>query len=137
MEQTPTDVCYVRGSISWARFRMRRAFAVQGRSLSDLPYVAPGYPYFDIFAIFACAVLALLGGWSSFSPADPIGLVGNYAGLIIAFVGFLVTKLWTKSKMVPLADIDLDTGRSLQGEVESKEDEVKKVWWRRAIAYIV
>ncbi|KAM3579680.1 hypothetical protein VKS41_007767 [Umbelopsis sp. WA50703] len=125
------------GSISWARFRMRRAFAVQGRSLSDLPYVAPGYPYFDIFAIFACAVLALLGGWSSFSPADPIGLVGNYAGLIIAFVGFLVTKLWTKSKMVPLADIDLDTGRSLQGEVESKEDKVKKVWWRRAIAYII
>lgn len=131
------DISMTRGSISLARFRMRRAFTAQGRSLSDLPYVAPGYPYFDIFAIFACAVLALLGGWSSFSPVDPIGLVGNYAGLIIAFGGFFITKLWTKSKMVPLIDIDLDTGRSVQSEVDEKQVEVKRVWWRRALSFVI
>ncbi|KAI8577048.1 hypothetical protein K450DRAFT_282982 [Umbelopsis ramanniana AG] len=122
------------GSISLARYRMRKAFIVQGRSLSDLPYVAPGFPYFDIFSIFACGVLALLGGWSSFSPPDPIGLVGNYAGLVIAFFGFVITKWWTKSKVVRLCDIDLDTGRTQHVAQEIEEE--KETWWRKILSYI-
>lgn len=115
---------------------MRRAFTVQGRPLSDLPYVAPGYPYFDVFAVLACSILALLGGWSSFVPADPIGLVGNYAGLVIAFFGFLITKLYTKSKVVRLCDIDLDTGRVEYVNNDDVVDEKVPVW-RKIVSYII
>ncbi|GAB5588908.1 hypothetical protein Unana1_03808 [Umbelopsis nana] len=124
------------GAISLARFRMRRAFTVQGRPLSDLPYVAPGYPYFDIFAVIACSILALLGGWSSFVPADPIGLVGNYAGLVVALFGFLITKLYTKSKVVRLCDIDLDTGRVEYVNNDDVVDEKVPVW-RKIVSYII
>jgi amino acid permease len=114
---------------------MRRAFIVQGSSLSDLPYVAPGFPYFAIFSVVACAILALLGGWSSFSPADPIGLVGNYAGLVVAFLAFVITKLWTKSKLVRLCDMDLDTGRS-DPVVDDFENE-KVAWWKKLVSLII
>ncbi|KAG2222082.1 hypothetical protein INT45_007968 [Circinella minor] len=100
------------GSICLAHFRFRQAFKAQGRDLDILPFKAPWHPFGDIFDIIGCTVCALISGYSFFSPPSAVGLIGNYAGLIFCGVGFCITKWWSKSKMVPLMEIDLDTGVS-------------------------
>ncbi|KAL0096571.1 amino acid permease/ SLC12A domain-containing protein [Phycomyces blakesleeanus] len=120
------------GGISFAHYRFRKAYISQGRKLSDLPFVAPCYPFGDIFGMIACIVIALMAGYSYFSPASAVGLIGNYAGLILCAAGFITTKLWTKSKMVPIDQIDLDTGR-MDMDYSSFEDEpeVTGPWYKR------
>ncbi|KAI9489403.1 amino acid permease/ SLC12A domain-containing protein [Zychaea mexicana] len=100
------------GSICLAHFRFRQAFKAQGRSLDILPFKAIWHPFGDIFDMFACVVCSLITGYSYFYPPDAVGLVGNYAGLVMCAVGFGFAKWWTRSKMVPLTEIDLDTGVS-------------------------
>ena len=72
--------------------------------------------------MIACPVVALIAGYSYFSPADPVGLIGNYAGLVCVAIGYCITKLWTRSKMIPLCEIDLDVGRDLDMEQRWRED---------------
>jgi lysine-specific permease len=90
--------------------------------------------------MIACVVIALMAGYSYFVPANAVGLIGNYAGLILCVLGFIVTKLWTKSKMVPIAEIDIDTGRSDLRFAANEKAEISGPWYKRAwkrFVYIV
>lgn len=100
------------GGICFAHYRFRKAMIYQGRSIKELPIAAPFHPFGDIFGMLACTVIALISGYSYFVPADAVGLIGNYAGLIVCAILFIVLKFYTGSKMVPISEIDLDTGRA-------------------------
>lgn len=120
-----TSLAGVAGFVTWfgiamAHYRFRRALKAQNMELSILPMTAPLHPFGDLFTMIASVVCALITGYSYFYPADPVGLVGNYAGLVLCVVGFIVTKLYTKSKMIPLKDIDLVTGASIYKDADSQ-----------------
>ncbi|KAJ8662868.1 hypothetical protein O0I10_001044 [Lichtheimia ornata] len=142
-----TSLAGVAGFVTWfgiamAHFRFRRALKVQNMDLAILPMTAPLHPFGDLFTMFASVVCALITGYSYFVPADPVGLVGNYAGLVLCVVGFIVTKLYTRSKMVPLKDVDLVTGATMHKDTDSQFENGGATaptgpWYSRAAARIV
>jgi lysine-specific permease len=113
---------------------------VQGKDLNQLPYIAPGHPHMNLTAMVACIVIILISGWSYFVPADAIGLIGSYGGALIVLGGFLILKFWTKSKLIPLEEIGLDTGVryfTLE-ELEAEKEQVQyRSIWQKIKAAIV
>ncbi|KAJ8659339.1 hypothetical protein O0I10_005054 [Lichtheimia ornata] len=101
--------------ITIAHFRFRRALKAQQRSLDCLPMRAPLHPFGDFFDLLACVVIAVIAGYIYFPSQNAIGIVGTYLPLFACIVGFIVLKFWTGSKLIPLDEIDLDTGRSDYG----------------------
>lgn len=135
----------IAGLITWfaialSHYRFRKALIVQGKDLNQLPYIAPGHPYMNILAMVVCVVIILISGWSYFVPADPIGLVGSYGGFIIVVGAYAILKFWTKSKLIPLDQIDLDTGvryftvEELDAE---KEENRKETFWKKLLSIII
>ncbi|RCH86207.1 hypothetical protein CU098_006344, partial [Rhizopus stolonifer] len=120
------------GGICFAHYRFRKALKHQGRLTSDLPITTPFHPFGDIFGMVACTVIALIAGYSYFVPADAVGLIGNYGGLIVCAILYITLKLWTKSKMIPIDQIDLDTGRADFSNIkEDSESEITGPWYKR------
>lgn len=139
-----TDLSGVAGFVTWAgiclaHYRFRKALKYHGRSVAQLPIKAPFHPFGDIFGMIACVVIALMAGYSYFVPADPVGLIGNYGGLIAVVILFAVLKIYTKSKLVPIAEIDIDSGRAeYEAFSKSGDDEViQGPWWKRTLKQIV
>ncbi|CAO3643773.1 unnamed protein product [Mucor hiemalis] len=135
----------IAGLITWfaialSHYRFRKALIVQGKDLNQLPYIAPGHPYMNILAMVVCVVIVLISGWSYFVPADPIGLIGSYGGFLLVVFGYLVLKFWTKSKLIPLDQIDLDTGvryftiEELDAEKEERKNET---FLKKLIAVVI
>ena len=52
-------------SICIINIRFRMAFKAQGRSLSDLPFRAPLFPYLPILAIILGACMFAAQGWAA------------------------------------------------------------------------
>ncbi|KAI7856140.1 amino acid permease/ SLC12A domain-containing protein [Circinella umbellata] len=132
--------------ISLAHYRFRQAFIAQGRTMESLPMQAPLHPFGDIAGMIGCAVITFAAGYSYFVPADAVGLIGNYGGTILFILGFGITKIVTKSKMVPLKEIDLDTGRidtmMFVGDDEDeknigKVEQDRETWYQRAWKRVV
>ncbi|KAI8375099.1 amino acid permease/ SLC12A domain-containing protein [Choanephora cucurbitarum] len=122
-----TDLSGIAGFVTWggicfAHYRFRKALKHQGRRVADLPITTPFHPFGDIFGMIACTVIALIAGYSYFVPADPVGLIGNYGGLVACLVLYVTLKIKTKSKMVPIDQIDLDTGRADFSNVKDDEE---------------
>jgi lysine-specific permease len=155
------SITAVSGFISWwgiavVHIRFRRAFKAQGRSLDDLPYKALLYPISPIIAIFLTTFITLgqgkifffflhsddiklFIGYGSFYPQfDGITFVTSYIGLVPVFVWYVGYKIIRRSKVVPLVDVDFETGRvtHLDVEKDNAEDEVLP-WYRKALAWII
>lgn len=127
------------GGICFAHYRFRKALKYHGRSIYELPIKAPWHPFGDLFGMVACVVIALMAGYSYFVPADPVGLVGNYGGLVVCAILFVVLKFYTKSKMIPVDQIDIDTGKAdfayLNKETD-EDDNVKLSWGKKIIHFV-
>jgi lysine-specific permease len=132
----------IAGLITWfgiacCHYRFRKAMVVQGKDLNQLPYKAPGHPYMNILTMIACIAIILISGWSYFVPFDPVNFVGTYAGALIVLFGYIILKFWTKSKLIPLDEIDLDTGVryfSVEELDAEKEEDRKQSIWKKLIA---
>lgn len=140
--QVLTTLSGVSGLLTWlgiciAHYRFRKAFKVQGRDLSELPMRAPCFPFGDLFDIVACTAITLMTGYKSFYPPNAVGLTGHYLGVIFTVIGFFALKFYTRSHIVPLEDIDLDTGRSEFSTLEiSKGKTMEGPWLRRILKRI-
>ncbi|KAI8877399.1 hypothetical protein K501DRAFT_278494 [Backusella circina FSU 941] len=114
----------IAGFIHWAyigyvQIRFRRGYVLQGRDLKDLPYKASFYPYGPIFVIVLSVVIILAQGYSSFYPKwNAVTFVANYIGIIPFVSAYGLHKIITKSKIVPLEDIDYETGTMSKFDVE-------------------
>ncbi|KUL84700.1 hypothetical protein ZTR_07611 [Talaromyces verruculosus] len=103
--------------IAWAvigvtHIRFRRAWAVQGHSTTELPYKALFYPYGTWFVVFINTFLTLIAGYSVFIDGfDAVGFVVNYIVVAVFVVLFVGWKIIKRTKMVPLMEVDLLTGR--------------------------
>ena len=103
------------GFIAWlgiaiSHYRFRKAYVAQGRSLKDLPYVAPLYPFGPLFAFAVCMIVVLGQNYAAFTGGtiDWYGVLVSYIGLPLFIVLWIGYKIKHKTKIVPLNQCDLN-----------------------------
>jgi lysine-specific permease len=108
----------VAGLIAWlniavCHFQFRRAYVLQGYNVDDLPFKARLFPFGPIFAFLVCSFVLVGQGYSTWTavPIDPVALVACYIGVPIVVVLYVVYKVVKRTKFIPLAEVDLVTGR--------------------------
>ena len=126
----------VAGLFAWATcayayLRFRAAWGRQGYSRTELPYKARLQPYSSYFSIIICAIVILFSGWSTFlnNQFTVTDFLTAYLGIPFFFVPWIGWKLWHKTKVVKLVDMDLDSGRLNPGE--EKEEKAPTNAWER------
>ncbi|KAI7858426.1 amino acid permease/ SLC12A domain-containing protein [Circinella umbellata] len=137
------SITAVSGFISWwgiafVHLRFRRAYVKQGRSLDDLPFKCFAYPYSGLFACTLTILIILGQGYGAFAPEfDRVTFITNYIGIVPAIVCYVVYKLVRRTKVVPMEEVDFETGRVTDADREEDEREVGyQPWWKKAIAWI-
>ncbi|KAI1801295.1 amino acid permease/ SLC12A domain-containing protein [Daldinia bambusicola] len=131
--------------IAWAfigvtHIRLRRAWAIQGRSLDELPYRAFLYPYgawlvvvLNLFLVFISGYEVFVGGFAA------VDFVFSYVVIAIFTVLYFGWKLVKRTKVVKLAKADLVTGRrNYLLPVEGEGAAVKSgIWWYVAVKRVI
>lgn len=103
--------------IAWAvigitHIRFRKGWAVQGHRVEDLPFKALWYPYGTIFVVFINTFLVFIAGYSVFVDGfHAVDFVINYLVIAVFVVLFCGWKIIKGTKIVPLVEMDLKTGR--------------------------
>ncbi|OAD79290.1 hypothetical protein PHYBLDRAFT_106045 [Phycomyces blakesleeanus NRRL 1555(-)] len=138
-----TTLTSVAGLITWVtisitHIRFRQGYISQGRLLSALPYVAPFYPFGDIFVIVIGTIVICGQGYKSFmAPIKAEDIVSSYIGLAFAVVLYVGHKVIVRPSFVKVADMDFDTGTIKQTVFDIREDEkfasdgLPIPWWKR------
>lgn len=138
------DIAGAATFVAWAMIgvvhvRFRKAYVLQGYSLEDLPYRALLYPYGTYFVVFINVFLVIISGYSVFIGGfDAVDFVFNYIVLVIFVVLFVFWKLFKKTKMVKLEEMDLMTGRRDYTDAEHihtmelDEKDKRKPWYIKA-----
>lgn len=119
-------VFIVWGTIGLTHLRFRKAWILQGRTVSELPYKALFYPYTQICGIGANIFLALIQGWTTFVPFNGGNFVDAYVLLptaVVLYIGIAVLKSHS-FKTVDLLGVDLDEGKREDMEA-TFEDEIE------------
>ncbi|ETS59941.1 hypothetical protein PaG_05922 [Moesziomyces aphidis] len=131
----------VAGLFAWATccyayLRFRKAYSLQGYDRAELPYRARLQPYSSWFSIVVCAIVIFFSGWSVFLKGNftASGFLSSYLGIPVFFVPWIGWKLWHKTKVVKLAEIDLDSGRS-DPKNEPKEN-IPTTAWGKFVAWL-
>ncbi|KAI0199753.1 amino acid permease/ SLC12A domain-containing protein [Astrocystis sublimbata] len=103
--------------IAWAfigitHLRMRKAWVLQGYNVEDLPYKALFYPYGTWFVVLLNLFLVFISGYSVFIGGfAAVDFVFDYIVIAIFVLLLLFWKIFKRTKFVPLAEVDLVTGR--------------------------
>jgi yeast amino acid transporter len=124
--------------IAWAvigvtHVRFRRGWIAQGHRVEDLPFRALWYPYGTMFVIFINTFLVFISGYGVFVGGfDAVGFVINYIVIVVFVVLFCGWKILKRTKLVPLSEMDLTTGRRHFAETMEHNDvgtEKKQIPW--------
>ena len=129
----------VAGLFAWgtscvAYLRFRKACVLQGYDRNALPYRARLQPYASWFSIIMCGLVIIFSGWSTFLHFTASGFLTSYIGIPAFFVPWLGWKLWHKTKVVKLSEVDLDSGR-LNPKDEAQE-KVPTTQWGKFVAWL-
>lgn len=121
---------------SYAYLRFRKAYSLQGYDRADLPYSARLQPYASWFTIVLCAIVIFFSGWNNFLNGNftASGFLTSYLGIPVFFLPWIGWKLWHRTKVVNLADVDLDSGR-----LDPKDEQPEKVPttpWQKFVAWL-
>jgi amino acid transporter len=121
-------------SICIAHIRFRAALTAQGQSPSTLPFRAALYPYGTYFALVLNIFLIFFQGYTAFlNPFSSDDFVINYI-LLPVFVLFVVGwKVWHKTKIVRLEDMDIWTGRRERAPEVEESSRWKGKGWREKV----
>jgi len=129
--------------IAFCHLRFRMAYKAQGRSLKDLPFVSRLYPFGPIYVLVVCFVILLGQGYTAFSPFSVKSFLSAYVTLPFIVLLYVGNKLWAKTTILRLVDVDLDTGRSFMdttmpvgSDTESEMEKKKPNMFRRAVAAV-
>ncbi|KAF9114098.1 hypothetical protein BGX27_000151 [Mortierella sp. AM989] len=100
-------------SIAFIHLRFRAAFKAQGRSISELPYAAPLFPYSCYISILLAIMIIVMQGYQAVTadPFNAVDIVAVFVGAPVFFLTIIVWKVYHKTKLVPLLEVDLDSGR--------------------------
>ncbi|KAL2815216.1 amino acid permease/ SLC12A domain-containing protein [Aspergillus cavernicola] len=108
-------------SIGITSIRFRSALKAQNKT-HLLPFQNFTYPYGPWISVILNCVIVLVQGWSCFSPRfDGVSFVSFYVELPIMLVMFLGWKLFKRTRVVRLHEVDLETDTyTLEDGVERK-----------------
>ncbi|QXQ09790.1 amino acid permease [Paeniglutamicibacter sp. Y32M11] len=113
------------GFIVWAgiaisHYRFRRGFLAQGNKVSDLPYKASFFPIGPLLA-FAVLILVIAGqNYQAVLAGHGLEVLSSYIGLPIFLGLWLVHRMVTKSRVVPLLDMDLSAPQDVEDELATQ-----------------
>ncbi|KAG0356602.1 hypothetical protein BG005_004470 [Podila minutissima] len=128
--------------IAFCHIRFRMAYKAQGRSLNDLPFVSRLYPFGPIYTLAVCVIILLGQGYTAFSPWDTKAFLSAYVTLPFIFILYFGNKFYSKTKILRLVDVDLDTGRSYMDtsmpvmDSESEKNQKKPSRFQRVVSGI-
>jgi len=100
------------GFITWwgiavSHWRFRRAWKAQGHDVKELKYHAAFFPFGPLFAFALCVVVVVFQNPGDVLSGNWMGALSTYIGLILFFIAFFGYKIVKKTKMIPLAEVDL------------------------------
>ncbi|KAF9163253.1 hypothetical protein DFQ27_005276 [Actinomortierella ambigua] len=123
-------------SIAVIHLRFRAALKAQGRSVKDLPYVAPFFPYSCYISILLGLMIVVMQGYHAVTadPFDIKGVVAVFVGAPFFFLSIIVWKIVKKTKLVPLTEVDLDSGRPTI--TPRQADPAKKSVWKKVVNFV-
>jgi lysine-specific permease len=103
------------GFIAWigiaiSHYRFRKAYVLQGKDLSLLPYVAKGYPFAPLCAFVLCLIVIAGQNYQALiaDPIDWYGLLISYICVPLFLLIWIGHKLLNKTKVIPLKDCNFD-----------------------------
>ncbi|KAK4046398.1 amino acid transporter [Microbotryomycetes sp. JL221] len=123
-------------SILFSHIRFMQALKAQGISRDTLPWKAPFQPYAAWIAFVITAIVTFFKGFDAFTPTfNHKGFITNYLGLPIYFFLLVGFKVWHKTKLIPLQEVDLVSGRREfdedQAMWEEREAKEKQSFWKK------
>lgn len=132
------NISGVAGFIAWlgiaaAHYRFRKAYVAQGYKVEDLPFKARLFPLGPIFAFFVCCFVIVGQGYNAWSatPVVASDIIACYIGVPVVVIIYLGYKIVKKSKVIPLMEVDLVSGREefdrYDEEEEKKNDPLEGV----------
>lgn len=108
----------IAGFITWigiaiSHWRFRRAYVAQGRDVSELPFKARLFPIAPIFSFVICIVVVIGQGYDIWFSESPMAadIIACYIGLPLVIALYAGYKLIKKPRLIPLVEVDLDSGR--------------------------
>ncbi|KAH7047575.1 arginine permease [Macrophomina phaseolina] len=104
------------GSICLSHIRMRRAWAIQGRSASELPWTSWTYPYAAYWGLAWCIILIIVEFYLAISPLDGSPnaehFFANYVSVIVILVLYIGARIYNRGPWIrDLSKVNLDEGR--------------------------
>lgn len=99
--------------IAYSHYRFRRAFVVQGKDLSLLPYKARWYPFGPLFALTICLIVVLGQNYTAFTGGaiDWYGVLVSYIGIPLFLLLWIGYKIKYKTRLLPLEECDLKVAK--------------------------
>lgn len=120
--------------ICLCHLRFRRAWTRQGRSVDEFPFKAWLAPWGSWGAFVLNVVLMFFQGYTTFlTPRKAADIIVAYIVIPVAAALYVGWKLWHKTKIVRLDEMDLDSGRRLMEDYEAEEavkDNAGKKWYK-------
>ncbi|EXJ81463.1 hypothetical protein A1O3_07755 [Capronia epimyces CBS 606.96] len=98
--------------IGVTHLRFRKAWRLQGYTAKDLPFRALWYPWGTYFITALNLFLLLIQGYESLiHPWHPVDFVFSYIVIVLFLILLVGWKVLKKTKLVNLAEVDLQYGR--------------------------
>ncbi|KAI0046119.1 dicarbixylic amino acid permease [Auriscalpium vulgare] len=113
------------GAITWmcicfSHIRFMKALKAQGFSRDDLPYKAPFQPYGSWFALVSTAIITIFKGFDTFMPFKKDTFATSYVGLPAFVLFYGGYKIYYRTRLIPIHEIDLVSGKREIDEEEEK-----------------
>lgn len=121
--------------IAWAvigviHLRFRKAWKVQGHTPDELPFKALFYPYGTVFVVVLNTFLVFIAGYADFVGGfHKVDFVVNYVVIVVFVALYLGWKVVKGTKLVPLEEVDLISGRREGLLRRSRSPEERRVAW--------
>lgn len=126
------------GMICLSHIRMRHAWKVQGRAVTDLPWRTFAWPYSSYWGLSWCIVIVCVQFYLALWPlgGEPTvkGFFSTYSSVVVGLVIFLGAKIYYRGGWwLSGSEIDLDTDRrwySAEHEDVREKGFFRKLWSR-------
>ncbi|KAL4969949.1 amino acid permease [Aspergillus stella-maris] len=121
-------------AIGLTSIRFRRALKSQNKT-HLLPFKNPIYPVGPYICVILNIVIVLVQGWSCFSPSfDAVSFVSFYVELPIMAGMYAVWKVFKRTRVVKLHEVDLETDVYSVEELDGTGD--KRKGWRKFVEWV-
>ncbi|GAB0135272.1 hypothetical protein EsDP_00003616 [Epichloe bromicola] len=110
------NITSVAGFVVWAlicvcHLRFMKVLSARGIPRSSLPYIAPLQPYLSWFGLFFIVLILFTSGLKVFIQWSTSDFFASYVSILLFAVLYVGHKLFFRTKMVKIEDIDLSMGR--------------------------